>query len=366
MFLEGDRGIIMNSGRKRGHQHHIRNNGTRRSNVPATEIIAALRSDGNHLPVTPNICEVNEDDNKNGNRHRYPNRDSIYLSDTELNLADTDNNLVNHSLFSDDNNLVNRPHNGTGVDELIEKSSNNNNRTTNNSMDKGILINENNRLDLMVATTKRQSTATVLNDSTNDQVRMIRMDGSSNAIVSDLIESSKHLMSTSQLSATSSDFDMESSVKDELDDSISSSSSSSNLNKSKSKKSRTPDHNRSERKREKRGKRPKVLATTPSGERPPLEGCDERRLDFDEMGDIENDPDAAEWLKLRCTSERTEVVAEREYRRQNRRCADYPGLAFGRSIFSSDTMMKLNIIRNELHNIMKTQLKRVRVRSNSS
>lgn len=77
--------------------------------------------------------------------------------------------------------------------------------------------------------------------------------------------------------------------------------------------------------------------------------------------DTENDPEAAEWLKLRCTSERTEVVAEREYRRQNRRCADYPGLAFGRSIFSSDTMMKFNIIRNELHNIMKTQLKRVRV-----
>ncbi|XP_041788085.1 uncharacterized protein LOC121603454 isoform X3 [Anopheles merus] len=71
----------------------------------------------------------------------------------------------------------------------------------------------------------------------------------------------------------------------------------------------------------------------------------------------ENDPDVAEWAKLRCTSERTEVIAEREHRRQ-KRCADYPGLAFGRSIFSSDTMMKFNIIRNELHNIMKTQLKR--------
>uniref|UniRef100_A0A182SPS9 Uncharacterized protein n=1 Tax=Anopheles maculatus TaxID=74869 RepID=A0A182SPS9_9DIPT len=74
----------------------------------------------------------------------------------------------------------------------------------------------------------------------------------------------------------------------------------------------------------------------------------------------ENDPDVAEWAKLRCTSERTEVIAEREHRRQ-KRCADYPGLAFGRSIFSSDTMMKFNIIRNELHNIMKTQLKRVNI-----
>lgn len=89
---------------------------------------------------------------------------------------------------------------------------------------------------------------------------------------------------------------------------------------------------------------------------------DDNRQPMDGIGDdifeIENDPEAAEWSKLRCTSERTEDVAEREHRRQ-RRCADYPGLAFGRSIFSSDTMMKFNIIRNELHNIMKTQLKRV-------
>lgn len=341
-----------NSGRKRGHQHHIRNSGTRRSNVPATEVIAALhRSGGDHLPVTANICEANTDANKNRHRHRNPNRDSTCLSDTEWNLAvDTDNNLVNRSLLSDDNHLINRPPYNDGVGELIEKLPTNNKTTTN----------ENNRLDSMVAT-KRMSI--VLNDSTNDQVRMGRMDGISNAMVSDLIESSnKNLMSTSQLSATSSDFDMEASVKDDLDSSISSSSSSSNLNKSKLKKSRTPDTNRSERKREKRGK---MLPTWPmSGERPPLEGSDARRLDFDELGDIENDPDAAEWSKLRCTSERTEVVAEREYRRQNRRCADYPGLAFGRSIFSSDTMMKFNIIRNELHNIMKTQLKRVRVRSN--
>ncbi|XP_050068532.1 uncharacterized protein LOC126556984 isoform X3 [Anopheles maculipalpis] len=78
---------------------------------------------------------------------------------------------------------------------------------------------------------------------------------------------------------------------------------------------------------------------------------------YKEPTNDENDPDVAEWAKLRCTSERTEVIAEREHRRQ-KRCADYPGLAFGRSIFSSDTMMKFNIIRNELHNIMKTQLKR--------
>lgn len=90
----------------------------------------------------------------------------------------------------------------------------------------------------------------------------------------------------------------------------------------------------------------------PKDDRQPMDGTG------DDIFDIENDPEAAEWSKLRCTSECTEDVAEREHRRQ-RRCADYPGLAFGRSIFSSDTMMKFNIIRNELHNIMKTQLKRV-------
>ncbi|XP_034486275.1 E3 ubiquitin-protein ligase BRE1A isoform X9 [Drosophila innubila] len=72
----------------------------------------------------------------------------------------------------------------------------------------------------------------------------------------------------------------------------------------------------------------------------------------------DEDTQTAEWSKLRCTSEAAEIVAEREARRNKGRCADYPGLAFGRSIFSSDTMMKFNIIRNELHNIMNTQLKR--------
>lgn len=78
----------------------------------------------------------------------------------------------------------------------------------------------------------------------------------------------------------------------------------------------------------------------------------------------DDDMQTAEWAKLRCTSEASEIVAEREARRSKNRCSDYPGLAFGRSIFSSDTMMKFNIIRNELHNIMNTQLKRVISESN--
>jgi hypothetical protein len=72
----------------------------------------------------------------------------------------------------------------------------------------------------------------------------------------------------------------------------------------------------------------------------------------------------AEWAKLRCGSLTTEELVrqqqEREARRSRQnRCADYPGLAFGSAMFGSDTTMKFNIIKNELHNIMRSQLKRV-------
>lgn len=79
----------------------------------------------------------------------------------------------------------------------------------------------------------------------------------------------------------------------------------------------------------------------------------------DQEENIDADPEVEELAKLRCPSERTEVIAERETRQRRRRCADYPGFAFGSSIFGSDTIMKFNIIRNELQNIKNSQLKRV-------
>ena len=95
-----------------------------------------------------------------------------------------------------------------------------------------------------------------------------------------------------------------------------------------------------------------------------------------EYADIHDDTDGAlsnsstldldpsnEFSDLRCSSVRTEEIAEREKARQisrQNRCPDYPGLAFGAPLgFGSDTMMKFNIIKNELHNIMRSQLKRV-------
>ena len=72
-----------------------------------------------------------------------------------------------------------------------------------------------------------------------------------------------------------------------------------------------------------------------------------------------------EWSKLRCGSLCTEELARKEKQKQQRqkarqnRCPDYPGFAFGSAMFGSDTTMKFNIIKNELHNIMRSQLKRV-------
>jgi len=79
----------------------------------------------------------------------------------------------------------------------------------------------------------------------------------------------------------------------------------------------------------------------------------------------DQDAETVALSRLRCTSIRTEEIADREKQkkaaRENRRnrCADYPGLAFGSAAFGSETMMKFNIIKNELHNIMRSQLKRV-------
>lgn len=129
-------------------------------------------------------------------------------------------------------------------------------------------------------------------------------------------------------------------------------SSSSSLNSTPSeksdgrlKKAKHPDAKQ-------RKKRTKTADLRRIEQRPAVEGAEHPVIDDD-------DEETAEWSKLRCTSERTEVIAERENRRQ-KKCADYPGLAFARSIFSSDSMMKFNIIRNELQNIMNNQLRRVR------
>lgn len=305
---DGISSSMSGSGRKRGHQHHIRNSGTRPPTVRADEVIAALRR-GDQLPVIQQYSAAM----------------------MQQNLTEENSTTANKQLFCNDNN------------EMTDQNGNNDIRT-NTLIDD---LNKNNRLT--------EVTKCILIDSTNEQLNKKN-------VISRDSEIETQPMAVEVVGALNSDIDMELLVKDEFNESISSNSSSSSRSKTKrSKKSKTNVdlQSGSVAKKERRNKKTKNLP--PSEERPPLEGADADQWTENDntVFDMENDPEAAEWSKLRCTSERAEVVAEREYRRQNRRCADYPGLAFGRSIFSSDTMMKLNIIRNELHNIMKTQLKRV-------
>lgn len=314
--------------RKRGHQHHIRYSGTRSSNVKADEVIAALRK-GDQLPITQTI-------------HQYSEMEESLPLGFDMNLTVDD--LTEHQLLHGDSNKAAQSNVTT---------DRNGNRNLNNDNSKRITLiddcNKNNRLDVTSKCANR------LIDSTNEQLN--RKNVISKESDKDLAEST---VDAEPIGALNSDIDMESTQRDDLNDSISSGSSAGSKSKSKRSKKGQPIASQSENgaKKEKRSRKSKGLP--PTEERPPLEGADaDHWTENDPTVDTENDPEAAEWSKLRCTSERTEVVAEREYRRQNRRCADYPGLAFGRSIFSSDTMMKLNIIRNELHNIMKTQLKRV-------
>lgn len=129
--------------------------------------------------------------------------------------------------------------------------------------------------------------------------------------------------------------------------------------KSKSKRDKSEKLDRSEKKKKARKDKSKRASVCSDADGNIVNSSEAHTATDEGIAIDDDDVQSAEWAKLRCTSEAAEIVAEREARRNKGRCADYPGLAFGRSIFSSDTMMKFNIIRNELHNIMKTQLKRV-------
>lgn len=339
--------IPSNTGRKRGHQHHIRNSGQRRSNVPADEVIAALRSGSDLLMARTH----HHDDDDQSKRQSF-------IDDDDVIMIDIDNNTTINSNITTDINANTRS-------ILSEFSTNNKSATKNNK--------SNNNGSMNSSKTK----VTGSSDAGTSQLSTAPRSTAPTATTSD---SSRNLIKkTSALNDKNNNLQMDTPKEhlmlDQvgLADSVSSGSSSTNIpgnNSStpKSKKSKSKREGGSSKKSSKsssstdstkKERRTKRTIMPPNEERPPLEGAPANELYEGDVGDIENDPEAAEWSKLRCTSDSTEVVAEREYRRQNRRCADYPGLAFGRSIFSSDTMMKLNIIRNELHNIMKTQLKRV-------
>lgn len=322
----GDRNGTAITGRKRGHQHHPRQSGARRSNVPATEVIAALR--GETLPYHEQIEDVNTTNNAAAQAQQNQRRDSnqnIILPPVNLATAEFDDT----QLVYDSSQLSNDTHSK-------------------------YLLHDNMSADICDINVER-----------NDHFDNVTI------IVDDRPATSASSLCDDEKLIVAKPIDSSNTESKSVVNSPSSSSSNKKKNRTKpfheSKGDRSNTGGSADKSTEQIVKRKKksnhkdvqqlaMAALIIGEERPPLEGA----ASDDIMEMEENDPEAAEWSKLRCTSERTEVVAEREYRRQNRRCADYPGLAFGRSIFSSDTMMKFNIIRNELHNIMKTQLKRVR------
>lgn len=114
--------------------------------------------------------------------------------------------------------------------------------------------------------------------------------------------------------------DVKSSVLVELDDS--SSNKSLDVKKSSSKKPSERSEKSCRRSKNPDGKKRRVKSAQSDiakiAKREAADGapCEER--------EEEQDAETMELAKLRCTSERTEVIAEREHRRQ-KRCADYPG-----------------------------------------
>ncbi|XP_037922222.1 uncharacterized protein LOC119658701 isoform X5 [Hermetia illucens] len=302
--------------KKRGHQHHPRFAGQRLSNVPAEEVIAALRRGGtievSSLPGQE--CIINDNFAANAltaTSHLLGQLgQSAVAVGSPVTGISTQSSDVNQNITNILSNITQR---------TIDSDNNQNNIVTTSA--------------LPTATTVAETVTAPLTEYTD------ALNFSTNA-AGNIVEpprASPSPLPTSCSSPTPTD---DSSVADDV----------------KPPKAKTPRREKNSSRGDSARKRKNRQSWAagdclPQGERASGDGApaDEENT--------ENDPEAAEWAALRCTSERTEVIAERENRR-TKRCADYPGLAFGRSIFSSDTMMKFNIIRNELHNIMKTQLKR--------
>lgn len=378
-------------GRKRGHQHHPRFGGSRKSNVPAEDVIAALREafDGGAAITTSTVIvgggggsisssssssslligggtagsivntDIIIDENANpqllvsqnvteedGAEEEAQDKQTMMMAidDDEDDVVDDD--LVNNnsnSLGQDLNPEVGEEEEDEDLEsDLIKQSKNKGSNSISNSLVSSELSN---------STTSTTSKVIVIDDE-----ELLELDGEVPLLESkleeevaasgpELVKQISKKLKRSKKSPSSDDSSSAASRKK------SSSSKKSSKNSDGSSSGTTVTKVR------------KKVRSADKLERASGDGASCEDGGSGLGGGVggpadENDPDVAEWAKLRCTSERTEVIAEREHRRQ-KRCADYPGLAFGRSIFSSDTMMKFNIIRNELHNIMKTQLKRV-------
>ncbi|XP_055609604.1 uncharacterized protein LOC129756687 isoform X3 [Uranotaenia lowii] len=389
------------SGRKRGHQHHPRFGGNRKSNVPAEEVIAALRGaidcgginasgiiiGGGGIGTAGSISSSSSSSslallgiggNNNGSSGLV-NTDNDENGNLCQNVTEGDGKLQSPMAIDDEN--------GSDDDDVDDLVNNNSSIVVGQDLNQEAVaadphpdsksksiprLAENDELIVEEPKQQRQSNSLVVSSDLNNSSGSIPK---SKLIVIDYEkEQQNHEGSKSpseiKLEEPSSGQELVKQINKKLkrskkspssDDSCSTAATttssrkkSSGSSKKSSKTTTNADGSTKQRKKVR-------SSTAASGDISKLERASgdgaANEDDHIPTGLDEADPDAAEWAKLRCTSERTEVIAEREHRRQ-KRCADYPGLAFGRSIFSSDTMMKFNIIRNELHNIMKTQLKR--------
>ncbi|XP_055545006.1 uncharacterized protein LOC129730045 isoform X8 [Wyeomyia smithii] len=393
------------SGRKRGHQHHPRFGGSRKSNVPAEDVIAALRGafDSGAVLFATGVTGVGSRGEERGSISSSSSSSSLLISavNTDIIICSDENanplqNVIRAGANGDkekqqtpmlidadnDDEMVN----SNWDDDLVNNNSSNSNlgqdlnaeeeqfRDPIDSIAEGdeLLTEPSDELTAQHEQQQLQQSnsnslvSSDLSNSTTSNVIVIDDDedgggsaASGEPLVIKLDEVSSGQELVKQISKKLKRSKKSPSSDDSSNASVGRKKSSSSSKKSSKNSDGTVGSSNST------GKQRKKIRTTgtaadgskqvqrerASGDGAPCDGGGDSGLGDD------NDPDAAEWAKLRCTSERTEVIAEREHRRQ-KRCADYPGLAFGRSIFSSDTMMKFNIIRNELHNIMKTQLKR--------
>ncbi|XP_055378038.1 homeobox protein 2-like isoform X2 [Condylostylus longicornis] len=434
--------------KKRGHQHHLRFSGQRRSNVPVEEVLEVLRRGGTiELTTTaaPTSSISTEEITKtttSSSSLSSSSTSSSSSSTTSTSSAASDNSLdttinptinniekvndVNSTKTIDDRfkveigktsgNVINNSNENTknktlnkskinldeksSVNKEIEQDSasiktklmkdvnrNTLNDISNKTRPNKLLPDGQNNRDLKSITTEveiidltRSTTPTSALPASPFDVKT-NLDSPSSSVTN----TSCQLLSPTSASCSSPTPTDDSSIADDtvlikssviktsksstksktksssksVDNSNINNNNSNNNNGSSKRDKTSKDSNSKSDKKHKRRRDQNIINNSinqySNNERAPGDGAP---ADPD-IDNIENDPDAAEWAKMRCTSECTEIVAEREARRNKNRCADYPGLAFGRSIFSSDTMMKFNIIRNELHNIMKTQLKRV-------
>lgn len=337
---------------KRGHQHHPKNIGNRKSNINVEDILSILSTTTTPPSPVPLHQHVQHESTTLPNnidtatiistRQGYTNQqnsDNQLLDSNANNVSPTSQRKKKKSsstqFLQNANKVDHQQHQQQNRKEEIILNSD---TLTANALNNNHVIISNQQLNENSLININKD-----NENSNNESALLLCDiNASNELVNN--DSINKVMNTSTTSDVST---------------ISQSSSKSlTTPNSKTKKSSKNSEGSSSSSSNKKRRIKKTASSTDISKVERASGDGAPSDDKNQPNDEDGDPEQAEWAKLRCTSERTEVIAERENRRQ-KRCADYPGLAFGRSIFSSDTMMKFNIIRNELHNIMKTQLKRV-------